>query len=75
MIFTTTDKTIKTIRQSDPDFMLNNGIQIVPRSAIEFSELCPTSLILQVQNAIGKGWIKPLAYIKESEYTWEKLGE
>ena len=75
MIFTTTDKTIKTIRQSDPDFMLNNGMQIVPRSAIEFSELCPTSLILQVQNAIGKGWIRPLAYIKESEYTWEKLGE
>ena len=75
MIFTTTDKTIKTIRQSDPDFMLNNGIQIVPRSAIEFSELCPTSLVLQVQDAIDKGWIRPVAYMKESEFVWEKLGE
>ena len=25
--------------------------------------------------AVKNGWLKPVAYMKESEYTWEKLGE
>lgn len=75
MNFTTPEKTFKKLKRGEPDFMLNDGIQIVPRAAIEFSELCPTSLILQVQDAISKGWIRPVAYMKENEYVWEKLGE
>ena len=74
-MFNKSDITFKKIKRGEPDFMMNDGIQVIPRAAIEFSELCPTSLILQVQDAIGKGWIRPVAYMKENEYVWEKLGD
>jgi hypothetical protein len=28
-----------------------------------------------ITEAVKNGWLKPVAYIKESEFTWEKLGE
>jgi hypothetical protein len=28
-----------------------------------------------ITEAIKNGWLKPIAYMKESEFVWEKLGE
>lgn len=75
MKITKSDINFKKLKRGEPDFMMNDGIQVVPRAAVEFSELCPGNLILQVQDAIGKGWIRPVAYIKESEFVWEKVQE
>jgi hypothetical protein len=75
MIFTTTEKTIKTIRQSDPNFIIDNGIIISPRAGFEISNKCPSTYKLMIVEAINNGWLNPIAYMKESEYTWEKLGE
>lgn len=75
MTYTFPNKSFKKIKKGDPDFMMNDGIQLVPRAAIEFSELCPTRLLVQIQDAIGKGWIRPVSYMTDKEYVWEKLGE
>lgn len=75
MTFTSPDKIIKTIRQSDPDFMIDNGIVMAPRAGIEISQRCPSNYASLIQECIGHGWLKPVAYIKESEYVWEKLGD
>ena len=75
MTFTTPDKTIKTIRKDDPDFIIDNGIVMAPRAGFEISNKCPDQYKLMITEAIKNGWLKPIAYIKESEYTWEKLGE
>ena len=75
MTFTTPEKTIKTIRQSDPDFYIDNGIVMSPRAGIEISQRCPSNYASLIQECIGHGWLKPIAYMKESEYIWEKLGE
>jgi hypothetical protein len=75
MTFTSPDKTIKTIRKDDPDFMIENGIVMAPRAGFEISNKCPSQYKFMIIEAIKNGWIQPVAYMKESEYTWEKLGE
>lgn len=75
MTFNTTDKTIKTIRKDDPDFIIDNGIIMAPRAGFEISNDCPRQYKLMITEAIKNGWLKPVAYIKQSEFTWEKLGE
>jgi hypothetical protein len=75
MTFTSPDKTIKTIRKDDPDFMIEHGIVMAPRAGFEISNKCPSQYKFMIIEAIKNGWIQPVAYMKESEYTWEKLGE
>lgn len=75
MTFTTPDKIIKTIRKDDPDFYIDNGIAIAPRAGFEISNDCPRQYKSMIMESYKNGWLKPIAYIKESEYVWEKLGE
>jgi hypothetical protein len=75
MTFTTPDKIIKTIRKDDPNFYIDNGIVIAPRAGFELSNDCPRQYKSMIMEAIKNGWLKPIAYIKESEYVWEKLVE
>jgi hypothetical protein len=75
MIFTTPDKIIKTIRQDDPDFQIDNGFVMAPRAGFEISNDCPRQYILMITEAIKNGWLQPIVYMKESEFIWEKLGE
>jgi hypothetical protein len=75
MTFTTPEKTIKTIRKDDPDFIIINGIVMAPRAGFEISNDCPRQYKLMIMEAIKNGWLQPVAYMKESEFVWEKLGE
>jgi hypothetical protein len=75
LTFTTPGKTIKTIRKDDPDFTIINGIVMAPRAGFEISNDCPKQYISMITEAIKNGWLKPIAYMKESEYVWEQLGE
>ena len=74
-MFTMLDTTIKTIRKDDSDFMIDNGIVMAPRAGFEISNDCPRQYKLMIMEAIKNGWLQPIAYMKESEYVWEKLGE
>ena len=75
MTYTTPEKTIKTIRKDDPDFTIINGIVMAPRAGFEISNDCPRQYKLMIMEAIKNGWLQPIAYMKESEFVWEKLGE
>ena len=54
---------------------IDNGIVMSPRAAFEISNDCPRQYKLMIMEAIKNGWIQPVAYMKESEYVWEKLKE
>ena len=75
MTFTLPDNIIKTIRQNDPDFHIDNGIVMAPRAGVEISNSCPRQYKLMIMEALKNGWLQPVAYMKETEYTWEKLGD
>ena len=59
----------------DPNFTIQDGITIAPRAGFEISNDCPRQYKLMITEAIKNGWLKPIAYMKESEYVWEQLGE
>ena len=73
--FTTSNKTIKTIRKGDVDFLIDNGVTMAPRAGFEIAKECPREYLMILQTCMEKGWLRPVAYMKESEYVWEKLGE
>jgi len=75
MNYTLPDKIIKTIRQGDPDFYIDNGIAIAPRAGFEISNDCPRQYKSMIIEAQRNGWLKSIAYIKESEFVWEKLAK
>ena len=75
MNFTTPDKTIKTIHQDDPDFHIHNGFYMASRAGFEISNDCPKQYKHMIVEAIKQGWLQPVAYMKESAYSWEQLGE
>ena len=75
MTFTLPDNIIKTIRQNDPDFHIDNGIVMAPRASVEISNSCPRQYKLMIMEALKNGWLQPVAYMRETEYTWEKLGD
>ena len=75
MTFTLPDNIIKTIRQNDPDFHIDNCIVMAPRAGVEMSNSCPRQYKLMIMEALKNGWLQPVAYMRETEYTWEKLGD
>lgn len=75
MTFTTPENRFKKIRPGDDNFMMTDGIKMVPRANIEFSSLCPDNIMLIISNAMEKGWVKPVAHVKTKELFWEVLGD
>jgi len=64
---------IKTLRPSDPGFMLNDGIVVCPRAGFEISRSCPEEYASILKQAIQAGWIKPVAHLYGKEYTMDLL--
>jgi hypothetical protein len=64
---------IKTIRQGDADWYINDGIKMAPRASVELSAMISLSDSLVIQRALANGYLKPVAYMREDEYMWEKL--
>ena len=65
--------TIKKVGIGDPLFRMIDGLMLYNRAGIEIGDNCPTNFSNQLLHAIQAGWIKPVAYMREEEYTWESL--
>jgi len=67
-------RTHKTLRQSDTDFTFSpDGLTIVPRASFEISQRCPNNYASLIAECINHGWIKPVAHMRDTEYTMELL--
>jgi len=73
MTFATNDIKFREIKQGDPDFLMSDGVKLVPRACIEVSDVCPPNIKLAIHRAISDGYLKCVANVKEKDYMWEKL--
>ena len=64
---------IKTIRQGDPKFMLNDIFTVCQRASIEISKDCPASYKQIIAQAYENGWIKPVAHVYGKELTMDAM--
>ena len=65
---------IKTVRPGDSDWHIHTTLTLTPRAGFEISQQCPKEYRMIISTCINNGWIKPVAYVKESEHVWEQLG-
>ena len=73
-MYKTSDRRFRTLRHTDPDFSFSpDGLTLVPRAGFEISSGCPVNYREIIQECINYGWLKPVAHMRDSEYTWEKL--
>lgn len=66
---------VRAIRPEDGDFFIIDGMIMTSRACFEISTKCPDRYKQIIVECINSGWLKPIAYVKESEYIWEKLKE
>jgi hypothetical protein len=74
MIKISPGRSYKTLRSVDDDFMFSpDGMTMVPRAGFEIDINCPDQYFHILQTCINKGWVKPVAHMRDTEYTMELL--
>jgi len=66
---------MRKLTPEDEDFCIILGHAYYPRAAISIRTGCPDDVQKIVALAITKGWITAEAWVKDSEYMWEKLSD
>lgn len=64
---------IKEIRQGDPNFMLSDGLMLIPRAMIHITPDCPQHVRETINWASTNGYLKTVAHVQGKELTWEAL--
>lgn len=72
-MFTTTKRDIKTVRQGDPGFMLDDGFVSYPRAMLHILPDCPSHIRQYIEWAHSNGYLKCVAHVQGKELTWQEL--
>lgn len=64
---------LRTIRQNDPNFMIQDGFVRAPRAGFHILPECPQEYKMIISDCIDKGWLKPVAYVYDHELTFDLL--
>lgn len=75
MTFKTHQSKVRTIKQGDRNFTINDGIIQAPRAGFEISESCPAEYQRFLLDCWGNGWIKPVAHVHERELLFMGLSQ
>ena len=67
MSYTLHKSQLRTIRQGDPNFMINDGFVTTPRAMLHVLPECPNYVRDIIQTASAQGWIKSVAHVTERE--------
>ena len=75
MSYTFHESTTRRLYRSQDDFFMLDGVKLVPRAEIVVLKECPTNLVDMINYAIAKGYIQPVANVRDKELVWEKLAK
>lgn len=70
-----TQTRIRTIRQGDPRFMIQDGPVMCARAGFEISAECPAEYRQILMTSITCGYIKPVAHMYGKELTMDAMRE
>jgi hypothetical protein len=73
MMFSVYSSRIRTIQQGDDNFIIQDNLTLSSRAGFEIDQRCPREHLLVIQECIQYGWLRPVAYVKDSELMWETL--
>lgn len=75
MKFTQHKSTIRTVRQNDPDFRIQDGFVSYPRAGFHILPECPAGYRQVIEECVRAGWLKPVAHMHDYELMWDRLHE
>ena len=61
------------LEPKDIGFIVNDGLTVYNRAALEISCDCPSGIKYDILAAVNKGWLKPIAYVHESELMFNRI--
>lgn len=67
MTFTFHQSQLRTIRQDEPNFMIQDGFVRAPRAGFHILPECPQNYKQIIAQCINNGWLKPVAHVTERE--------
>lgn len=69
----TNNTQVRKLTPKDEDFCIISGYAYYPRAVIAVNDNCPREYRSMIMTAMSNGWISAEAWVKDSEYMWEKL--
>ena len=75
MSYKTHEPTTRRLFRGEPGFHMTDGVKLVPRAEIVVLKECPTNMVDMINYAIAKGYIQPVANVRDEELVWEKLAK
>lgn len=75
MTYTVHQSTTKRLYRGQDGFHMQDGVKLVPRAEIVVLKECPTNMADMINYAIAKGYIQPVANVRDQELVWEKLAK
>ena len=73
MTFNVHQSSIRPIRKGDKGFIINDGLTAAPRAGFEMSTSIPNQYRTLILQCLECGWLKPVAYVKDSQLFWEEF--
>lgn len=58
---------LRTIKQTDPRFYINDGFVRAPRAGFHILPECPLAYKTVIEECVKNGWLKPIAHVTERE--------
>lgn len=72
-MFKTTKSYVSLYKGQDNFTFSPDGVTMVPRAHILVLEQCPAEIRNTINWALAKGWVQPVANMRDTEYTMELL--
>jgi hypothetical protein len=66
-------KDVRSIRQGDPNFIIDDGMVAYPRAMLHILPNCPRAVQETINWALAQGYVKPVAHVYGKELTMDAL--
>ena len=67
------DKHTVSLLPDDRGFSFYQGSLRYPRASMQISADCPDSVRDLIIQASSRGWLRPVAYMKQEEWAWARM--
>lgn len=65
----------RTIKSSEPGFVMQDGPVVATRAGFEISQSCPREYKMIIAECVDRGWLTPVATVFDYEQTFDLLKE
>ncbi len=71
--YNATKTRLRTVKSTDPEFTIVDGMVVAKRAGFEISQQCPYEYLMVIDECLRNGWLKPVATVYEHELVWNYL--